>query len=144
MKQSHHHLSLNIQVRPEAAWQVIGGADGVDKWFAPVTSCRVVGNKRFCETADGAFSEDILEINNESMTFKYAIPSQNLLPISNILGTMQVSNAEDGNTSVSWSWHFEVEEAAEQQAIEALDMMGNMGIKGIESMILAEETASNY
>jgi len=143
MKQSHHQLSLSIAVSPESAWKIIGGADGVDQWFAPVIACRVEGNKRYCETADGAFSEDILEVNHDTRVFKYAIPNQNLLPVSNIIGSMQVSDAPNGHAIVSWSWSFEVEAAVETDAKEALNTMGNMGIKGIESVIKTQEATAS-
>ena len=79
MKESNHKISLTINTTPEAAWKIIGGVSGVDKWLGPITAGRVEGDKRYCATEEGEFSEDILKIDNENRVFKYAIPSQHMI-----------------------------------------------------------------
>ncbi len=137
MKKSNHKISATIDVTPTEAWQIIGAVGGVDKWLAPIQACRVEGDKRFCTTEDGEFSEDILKVDHENKVLEYLIPSQNMLPVENIQGRMQVT-ASEGKAVVEWAWAFDVEETNEAGAKEMLSMVGNMGITGIESLIKEE------
>ena len=139
MKNSNFKIAQTINVSPEEAWKVIGAVKGVDQWLAPITACRVEGDKRYCTTEAGEFSEDILKVDHENRVFQYAIPSQNMIPVQNILGEMKVSQTQDGKATVNWSWSFEVLDENEAQAKEALGMVGGMGIKGIESLIRGVE-----
>lgn len=134
MKRANHKIAQTINASPESAWGIIGKVEGVDRWLAPITSCRVEGNKRYCGTEEGEFSEDILEVNNEEYVLKYAIPEQHLMPVSNILGQMKVTE-DGGKANVEWSWEFDVEDKDEAQAKEMLSGVGSMGIGGIETLI---------
>ena len=138
MKRSEQKITEKINVSPEAAWEVIGAVTGVDNWLAPmINSCRVEGDKRFCGTEQGEFEEDILLVDHENHTFKYAIPKQHLMPVENIEGTMRVIGAENNQALVEWHWTFDVLEDNEIQAKEALASIGVQGIKGIENYIMA-------
>ena len=135
MKNSNHKISLTIDSTVQDAWGIIGAVNGVDKWLDPITSCRVEGNKRYCSTEAGEFSEDILKVDHENKSFKYAIPVQNMIPVQNIIGEMKVLDAPGNKATIEWSWNFDVEATKEEAAKEAFTMVGNMGIKGIENYI---------
>ncbi len=137
MNKSEHKISVAIDVPAEKAWEIVGAVDGVDKWLAPINTCRVEGDKRFCSTDDGAFTEDILKVDDDNRELHYAIPQQNMMPISNILGMMKVRENND-KAIIDWQWEFDVEENTEEQAREMLSGVGQMGIKGIESLILEQ------
>lgn len=137
MKKSEQKVSIPIKVTPEAAWNVIGAVGGVDKWFTPILTCRVEGSKRYCSTEQGGFTEDILKVDHANKEFHYAIPVQNMIPIKNIIGMMKVRQGEDGNAIVDWQWKFDVEEGTEAQAKEMLAGAGQMGISGIEKLIIS-------
>lgn len=136
MKKSNHSIAMTIKVTPEAAWSVIGAVSGVNNWFAPITACRVDGDKRYCTTEAGEFSEDIIKVDHENREFHYGIPVQNMVPVQNIIGLMKVTEAENGNATINWTWEFDVEEANEATAKESLNMAGTVGIQGIEQLIL--------
>ncbi len=143
MKKSQQTVKQIIDVSPEAAWKVIGAVDGVDKWFAPmITSCRIEGDKRICGTHSGEFIEGIEKVDNVNRVFQYTITEQHLMPVKNIFGTMQVTEAEDGKASIEWSWLFDVEAGAEQQAMEMLAGAGALGIAGIERLIKSQQKLS--
>ncbi len=140
MKKSTQTVTQIIDVSPEAAWKVIGAVDGVDKWLAPmITSCRIEGNRRICGTESGEFTEGIEKVDHARRVFQYSIPEQHMMPVKNILGTMKVSESHGGKASIEWSWLFDVEENAEQQAKEMLAGAGAMGIAGIERLIKSEQ-----
>ncbi len=136
MKKSNHRIVKSIDVTPDQAWKIIGAVDGVDQWLAPITACRVEGNQRICNTAEGEFTEDILNVDHENRVLHYAIPKQHMIPVENIVGNMKVISGS--NTKVEWSWEFDVEESKEAEAREILATVGNMGISGIEELIKAQ------
>lgn len=142
MKKSQQKVSVKINVSPAKAWEIIGGVDGVDKWLEPIQTCRVEGDKRYCTTADGGFEEDILKVDNENRVLHYAIPEQHMIPVKNIVGYMKVREADIDTAIVDWEWKFDVEENQETQAKEMLVGVGEMGIKGIENLILSESVVN--
>ncbi|TNE65085.1 MAG: SRPBCC family protein [Bacteroidetes bacterium] len=137
MKKSIQTIAATINATPEDTWTIIGAVDGVDKWLAPITACRVDGDKRYCSTDEGSFEEDILQVSHENRLLRYAIPEQHMIPVQNILGQMNVLEAPGGKAIVTWTWEFDVEEDKEQEAKEMLAMVGNLGISGIESLLSA-------
>ncbi len=137
MKRSNHKVEVTIGVTPASAWEVIGAVSGVDKWLGQITSCRVEGNKRYCGTEHGEFSEDILKIDHENKVLKYSIPQQHMIPVENIVGQFHVLEAEDNRATIEWSWNFDVTSDNEGKAKEMLSGIGNMGIKGIENYIIS-------
>ncbi|MBC2845714.1 SRPBCC family protein [Winogradskyella flava] len=133
MKRSNHSVELQINANPDTVWEIVGSGKDVDKWLAPITSCRVDGNKRYCATADGSFEEDILDIDQVNKIFSYFIPKQHLLPVKDIEGKMQVKTIDEHTSAITWSWNYLVEETDDHQVREALNGLGQMGIKGIEA-----------
>ena len=135
MKKSNEKITLEINVSAEKAWKVIGAVDGVDKWFAPILSCRVEGKKRICSTEAGEFTENIEKVDHQNRIFQYAIPEQNMIPVKNIFGTMKVNDLGNEKSSVEWSATFDVEENKEMEAKEMFKGAWTMGIQGIEKHI---------
>ncbi len=103
MKKSEQKVSMLINVPADKVWEIIGGVNGVDKWLAPISACRVEGDKRYC-TAEGAeFTEDIIRVDHNDRQLVYAIPQQHLVPVSNIVGFMSVSgNGNEATSQVNW------------------------------------------
>ena len=138
MKKSSFTFSKEINITPEQAWKIIGAVNGVDKWVGPITACSVDGDKRVCATEEGSFEEDILKIDHENRVFKYGIPKQHMVPVSNIIGQMSVTNGTNNHAIVTWTWNFDVTEENEAVAKETFNMLGTMGIDGIEQLVLSE------
>ena len=136
MKKSSQSVTKTIAVSPEAAWDVIGGVGDVDKWLAPlIQTCRVEGNKRYLTTEGGALVEDILEVNHHNRVLRYGIPSQPLVPVDNIMGSVKVLNTDGQQATIEWSAEFDVLPENEARAKEALQQLYTMGIQGIEKFI---------
>lgn len=137
MKQVKEKISQQIDATPEQAWEIIGSVDGVDKWFASlIKTCTYEDGKRSCETVDGLqLEEQVLEINHETKTFRFAIPQQEILPVENIIETMIVSEGTDGKAMIEWSATFE---ATEENAVigqEAFRNLWTMGLNEMEAFI---------
>ncbi len=127
-------ITHSIKVSPEQAWEVIGSVGGVDKWFGSmIKSCRIEGKKRICETADGMIlNEDILEVDQENRLFRFAIPSQEMLPVGNIVESMKVDKNEEGHALITWSATFEA--ATTENAEMADSAFRNLWVMGLNEM----------
>lgn len=143
MTQQEVSITHSIKVSPEQAWEVIGSVGGVDKWFGSmIKSCRIEGKKRICETADGmVLNEDILEIDHENRIFRFGIPSQEMLPVENIVESMQVGKNEQGDASITWSASFDATAENAQVASEAFSNLWVMGLNEMETYILKTKQA---
>lgn len=125
-----HSLNANS----EKVWKTISKASGVNEWLPIITSCSLEGNKRICTTEQGDLKETILKIDNDNKVFKYAIDEQPLLPIQNVVGTMQVISNENG-TELIWNMDFDIEDENQlpmvKQAVEGLYQAGANGLENI-------------
>jgi len=137
MKNVCEKVSVELNASPSRVWEIISAIEGVDKWFPSIIkSCRFEGNKRYCETSEGInLTEDIIEVNHETRTFRFAIPKQEMLPVENIKETMKVFDAADGKTIVEWSGSWNVSEENETIAREGFLGLWNMGLKEMENYI---------
>lgn len=137
MKTIEEKISKQLAVTPDKAWEVIGAVGGVDKWFGSlIKTCRVENGKRFCQTADGIdLVEDILEINHETKTFRFAIPRQTMLPVEDIVETMNVRNDGNGKTIIDWYASFKATPENGEIAKEAFRNLWNMGLQEMETYI---------
>ncbi|MEI7506785.1 MAG: SRPBCC family protein [Actinomycetes bacterium] len=69
-------------------WELVGDPARLHDWF-PITSCEVVGNKRWINLASGLrFEEDIITLDHDLRRFQYSIV--NNLIVKSHLGTVDV------------------------------------------------------
>ena len=143
MIKSEQKVSIGIASSVDDVWEVISAITGVENWLAPmITASRMEGDKRVCTTEGGEFEEDIYEVNHTTKTFKYGIPQQHMIPVENIMGSMQVRKGEDGGSVVDWHWTFDVETQNEEQAKGALAHAGEAGINGIDALIRSQDIST--
>ena len=72
----------------DQVWVLVGDPARVHDWF-PITSCEVVGNKRWINLASGLrFEEDIITLDHDLRRFQYSIV--NNLIVKSHLGTVDV------------------------------------------------------
>ncbi|RIV36689.1 SRPBCC family protein [Flagellimonas lutimaris] len=137
MKPNQVKISRELNVSPEQAWDVIAAVEGVDKWFGSIIkTCDVVDGKRFCTTKDGVvLEEQILEVDNETKTFRFGIPKQEMLPVENIIETIMVTNNENGKAIIDWSASIEATNENATIAKEAFLNLWAMGLEEMENFI---------
>ncbi|AUP79876.1 SRPBCC family protein [Flavivirga eckloniae] len=137
MKTIKEKISKELDASPDKVWEVISAVGGVDKWFGSmIKSCKVENGKRFCQTADGIdLVEDILEVNHETKTFRFAIPKQDMLPVEDIVEIMVVRDADNGRATVDWSGSFKATEENGKIAKEAFKNLWTMGLEEMENYI---------
>lgn len=118
----------------EKVWANISKARGVNEWLPVITACRLDGNKRVCTTEQGDMNETILKIDNDQKIFQYAIDEQPLLPIADIIGTMQVL-AQDNNTKLNWNLEFTLQDETMYEMVkQAVEGMYAAGANGLEKI----------
>ncbi len=128
----------SIAAPASAIWNQLRTGENVDKWFPPITACRVEGNRRYCEAGEASLKETIESSDDETMTFVYSIQEQNLMPVSNIKGSMQVEPVDDGNCLRHWNVEFDVaDEPTFAMVKQGTEEMYVAGATGLEEMALA-------
>jgi len=102
----HITTTNSIAAPATAVWAKIRTGENVDGWLPPITACRVEGNRRYCEAGDARLEETIESVNDETMTFVYSIQKQDMMPISDVEGTMRVEVVDADNCLLHWdvSW----------------------------------------
>ncbi len=131
MKQTNHTIQVTINANPDAIWDIISSGTDVDKWLAPIVSCRVEGHSRYCATAEGVLEEHLNEVDHENKIFSYSILKQQMLPIEDIQGSMKVDSVRPDVTNVTWSWDYKVSQENSEIARQGLTQVGTMGIHGL-------------
>ena len=123
-----------LDASAERVWENISKGTGVDEWLPVITTCRLDGNKRICSTEQGDMNETILKVDHENRVFQYAIDKQPLLPIEDVVGTMQVIDA-DGKTKLHWSLIFTLGNDASFDAVkQAIENLYTAGANGLERL----------
>ncbi len=118
----------------DKVWANISKATGVNEWLPVITACKLDGDKRICTTEQGDMNETILKVDNDNKLFQYAINSQPLLPIGNIIGTMQVFEL-GGITQLNWELNFTIQDETMLQMVkQAIEGMYAAGANGLENI----------
>lgn len=139
MQSRKEKVTVPVNVSSDAVWNIISTGGGVDKWFSSmIESCLIDGDKRTCVTKTGVpLEEKILNVNHQDREFTFAIPEQTLLPISNIVEVMKVSDGDNGNSVIEWSATFDATDENAPIAQQALSGLWTQGISELEEYILS-------
>lgn len=121
-----------IAAPADQVWANIRTGKGVDTWMPVITACRVEGNRRYCEAGESKLEETIVSSDDATQTFVYSIEKQELLPVTNILGTMRVEANGQDRSVLYWDVEFDVADEATflsvKQGIEELYAVGAQGL----------------
>lgn len=121
-----------IAAPADQVWANIRTGKGVDTWLPVITACRVEGNRRYCEAGESKLEETIVSSDDATQTFVYSIEKQELLPVTNILGTMRVEANGQDRSVLYWDVEFDVADEATflsvKQGIEELYAVGAQGL----------------
>ena len=131
-------ISRHVSVDASAIWNIVRTGNGVEKWFPIIASCDLKGTgpgaKRVCVTQDGqTLEETIVSIDEQNREFVLRIDKQSIMPITDIINRLSVSDA-NGGAQVDWIAEFELADETMSGAIEqGLSDLYVMGIKGLEA-----------
>lgn len=140
-------VSVKKRLAASAAsvWKIISQGDGLDRWLPVIATCRLegtgVGARRFCTTAQGHQLDETIEaIDHPSRIFQYRIDRQDLMPTTDVRGTLCVSEDGAGQAEVLWFVTYELRDAAATEAVRAgIVELYTTGLAGLER--LARERA---
>ncbi|MBE9049165.1 SRPBCC family protein [Nostocales cyanobacterium LEGE 11386] len=127
-----------ISGKTDAIWETISAGGNVHKWFPMVIhSCQLQGTgegaSRFCTMADGnELEERIVEVNHAARRFRYTV-DKHPLPAKDVIAFIEVKNAGDGRTFISWGAEFEASEEAVPQVKETIHGLYMQGIQSLEA-----------
>lgn len=124
----------SISAPAAAVWEHLRTGQGVDKWFAPITACRVEGNRRYCEAGEASLEETILGSDDGTMTFRYRIDEQNMMPVTGIVGSMRLEATGPESCNLHWDVNFVPNEGVPVDALtEQIKGMYAIGAQGLEA-----------
>jgi uncharacterized protein YndB with AHSA1/START domain len=139
----HETVNINsvIKASPDKVWEMISAIGGLDQWFPIIESCNVegegegVGATRICVLGNGAtLYERVEEIDHEAKRFCYTI-TESPMPISNYLGTVKLDSTADGNTELTWSAEFDVDEEHREEMSAMMNGALAEGVKGLTQFL---------
>jgi len=130
---SNVSVSFVYPVNPARAWTLVGSPERLADWHPAITESPSDGKTRTCTLADGGrVVETILEHNDASRSYRYAIESSPL-PIRDYVSTLRVT-ADGAGCKVTWESDFEVVGAPPSEiegAIRGLYEAGLSHLRGI-------------
>ena len=130
MKQNFEFRKI-LESSGDRVWAILAAVDDVDTWFPIVMSCRVDGNRRFCELANGAaIEETITGVDAKNRTLHYTVDKG--LPVDAYSGSFAVLRRDDGRDEIRW----QVEVEAESEVLGSIEAMleeaAEAGLNGID------------
>jgi uncharacterized protein YndB with AHSA1/START domain len=134
------NVSRTIAVPPNAVWAVIAQGGDVHRWFgAAITTCELTGEgesaARQCTMANGALlKERILQVDHDGRRFRYAV-DEHPLPASDVVATITVAEAPDGQTHISWGADYAAAPGQDVLMREALETLYAQGIQSLETYL---------
>jgi hypothetical protein len=91
--------SIQVDVDPDTAWQVLGDLTTVDRWIPAITKVELDGMTRVCTFADGHTQhEAILDYTPATRSYRYTIDGG--LPVADNQGRFAVEPTPRGATIV--------------------------------------------
>jgi uncharacterized protein YndB with AHSA1/START domain len=125
-----------VDVSSDSVWAAISAIAGLDRWFPVIASCHVegagVGAVRVMELEGGGKIVDrVTEIDPQQRRFRYE-RTESPFPVSLYLGTVQLRDAGEGRTEVSWIVEMEVDAEKRQGVAEFIHEALSGGISGLE------------
>lgn len=127
-----------------SVWKIVSKGDSVDRWLPVIESCRLEGSgpgaRRFCTTGEGQRIDETIEaVDHTNRIFQYRIDRQDMMPTTNIRGTLCVAEDGAGHAEVLWFLNYELVDASAADAVRAgVAEIYAAGLAGLER--LASET----
>jgi hypothetical protein len=131
-------VSQRVAVPALGVWNIVRTGADLNRWFPPVTACRLegagVGAQRVCTINGQELTEVIETVDDASQIFQYRIVKQALMPIRNILGTFHVAPVGAMESQILWFVNFDIDDERALPAVkEGIEGMYRVGIEGLQA-----------
>lgn len=128
--------TVDIDLRPDELWQVIGGFGSLPDWIPEVSQSRLAdgGRVRYLHDPLGrTFVEKLERYDAAARSYSYSIV-ESPIAVSDYLATITVTPINGGREShVEWSTRFTPAGISEQQARETFEGIFSSGLKELAS-----------
>ena len=133
-------VAQRIAVPAQAAWEVVRSGSGMDKWVPAISSCRLEGQgpgaSRVCVINEQELHETIETVDDTTRLFQYRIHRQSLLPVRNILATVQVTAMGDSEAQVLWFVNLELDDPAAWPSVkDGIESIYRSAIDGLARFV---------
>ena len=110
--------SIQVDVDPDTAWQVLGDLTAVDRWIPGITKVELDGMTRVCTFADGHTQhEAILDYTPATRSYRYTIDGG--LPVADNQGRFAVEPTPRG-AAIVWESSFRALDPAAEAEVSRL------------------------
>jgi uncharacterized protein YndB with AHSA1/START domain len=125
-----------LKAPSESVWKAIRSIGGLERWFPLIDTCRLegegVGAVRIMGLAGGGEIRDrILEIADSDRLTRYH-RFQSPFPVKSYIGTVEVRDADDRGTVISWEVRVDVAERDRDELLAFIERALSDGIDGLE------------
>tara|TARA_R110002050_G_scaffold269917_2_gene412704 strand:- start:248098 stop:248589 length:492 start_codon:yes stop_codon:yes gene_type:complete len=127
---------ITVNASPDTTWKMIGDFNHLDVWHPAIVSSVLTHGKtndsRLLTLGNGAtLTEKQVARDEAARSYSYAIMASPL-PVADYVGTISVSAAADGKSTVTWSSSFDANGATDAEAIEVVAGIYEAGLNNLD------------
>ena len=129
-------MKTNINVAADEVWKLIGGFNTLPDWHPAIKKSELEEEgsmRRLSLTGGGTIVEKLEQLDDSERVYTYSI-IDSPLPVSNYTATIRVKEDGEGKTTVEWSSEFEAEGAAENEAMDVIAGIYQVGFDNLKKI----------
>ena len=135
-------METKLAASPEMLWQTIGGFNALPAWHPAVAKSESTGESKGATrtlslAGGGSIVERLEEVSPTERLYRYSIVS-GPLPVADYAAEIRVIDNKDGTSTVEWSSEFQPKNAAEPDAIKAIQGVYQAGFDNLRKMFGAK------
>ncbi|MCH8079206.1 MAG: SRPBCC family protein [Proteobacteria bacterium] len=130
------NMKTNINVAADEVWKLIGGFNTLPDWHPAIEKSELEEEgsmRRLSLTGGGTIVEKLERLDDSERVYTYSI-IDSPLPVSNYTATIRVKEDGEGKTTVEWSSEFEAKGAAENEAMDVIAGIYQVGFDNLKKI----------
>ena len=130
------NMKTNINVAADEVWKLIGGFNTLPDWHPAIEKSELEEEgsmRRLSLTGGGTIVEKLERLDDSERVYTYSI-IDSPLPVSNYTATIRVKEDGEGKTTVEWSSEFEAKGAAENEAMDVIAGIYQVGLDNLKKI----------
>jgi hypothetical protein len=131
-------METKLNVPADTLWKTIGGFNALPQWHPAVTKSEATGETKgstrtLSLAGGGSLVERLEESSAANKLYRYSILS-GPLPVADYVAEIHVKDNGDGTSTLEWSSEFKPKEAAENDAVKAIQGVYQAGFENLKKM----------
>jgi len=130
------NMKTNLNVAADEVWKLIGGFNTLPDWHPAIEKSELEEEgsmRRLSLTGGGTIVEKLERLDDSERVYTYSI-IDSPLPVSNYTATIRVKEDGEGKTTVEWSSEFEAKGAAENEAMDVIAGIYQVGFDNLKKI----------